>query len=633
MGGFRTLAGQQGAPGGGLPNGFTAGDILQFDGANWESNNEGAPAIGDMLIWDGASWIPGIEPHEVIYYPAIGGGADDSAALQAFLTTWAGIRQVSLIKGNIYQIDDPITVPSGTYLKLNGAVINVNLGLIGSPLNAVFVANIAIAANTTVASSNTVGTRTFSATALAGLVAGSLVRIAKAGLRAMTYTVMSTAGAGPFTITVDRPILYQFDAADVVSRLTSMPQDITIDGENAFISGIADRFVEFAGSRRCNVRNIRALYTGGVNANIGFSYDVGGYENEFINILFDGGTQMQLGISLESQENSHIIRSTATRVSNWAIPVYDSVECTVMGCRALTSGNGIGLVSDGVGIGCLDCKVIDCFSDGHTTDGYATGPGPSHRCSFIGCSGKWNGGHGINIVANSLDTLIDGCLFEGNTTRQAIIFGGADRTTFNSCHFVGAAGAPNLYVLAKTYVTGCTMTAGNYGVFADGECHLDNCHINAFSLTAIEVRPGRFCTVHDCTASAATVALTAITLVAVSRCYISGLTLSGLGAGGTGITVQAGSTLRYLDYDPGAAAIALNVVAGGFASVGNVILTGAVPVVVLWPDIKAIDHVSVTRSVVGGVPALPPLITIQSGISFTVTGLVGDTSTFQYRVG
>jgi hypothetical protein len=622
-----------GEPGGGLPDGFTAGDIIQFNGTDWEANNEGAPAIGDMLIWDGSSWVPGIEPHEVIYYPAIGGGADDSAALQAFLTTWAGIRQVSLIKGNIYQIDAPVTVPSGTYLKLNGATINTNMGLTGSPLHAVFVANIVIAANTTVAASNTIGARTFSATALAGLVAGSLVRIAKSGLRAMTYTVISTAGVGPFTITVDRPILYQFDAADVVSRLTSMPQDITIDGEGASIVGVADRFLEFAGSRRCNVRNIHANYTGGANANIGFSYDVGGYENEFHNILLDGGNQLQLGISLESQESSHVIRSTATRVTNWAIPIYDSVECTVLGCRANVSGNGIGFLSDGVGIGCLDCKAIDCFSDGHTTDGFATGPGPSHRCSFIGCSAKWNAGHGINVVANSLDTLIDSCLFEGNATRQAITFGGADRTTFTDCHFVGAAGAPNIYVLGLTYVTGCVMTAGNYGIYGDGEVHLDNCRIDAFTLAAVEVRPNRFCTIHNCDFNAATVALTAVTVVAVSKCYIDGLTLSGLGAGGTGITVQAGSTLRFRDYDPGAAAAPLNVVAGGFASIGALVSGGAgAAQAVAWPDIKATDQVTFMRTLNGGAPGLEPTVVVTAGVGFTAAFAVGDTSTNQWRV-
>lgn len=679
--------------GGELPAGINIGDILYWDGSAWVPNNDG-PAGGDTLMWDGVKWVaqpagavfPGYGPappdvaavgsagvaatasrsdhthgagpggslpaallagdtlvatgpgatwvptnNTPIYY--VPNGGDDGPDLETLLNTWAGLRRVSLVKGSSYQINTPVDVPSNAYLELNGATVNTNLGLVGSPLNAVFRSNIVIAANTTVAASNTIGTRTISIAALAGLVPGSLMRVAKAGLRAQTYTVISTAGAGPFTITVDRPILLQFDAADVVSRLTSMPQDITIDGGGALITGIADRFIEFAGSRRCQVRDVKGTYTGGANANIGFSYDVGGYENEFKNILFDGGNQMSLGISLESQENSHIVRCTATRVTNWGIPVYDSVECTVFDSRSLANGNGIGFLSDGVGIGCLDCKAIDCYATGNTTDGFATGAGPSHRCTFLGCTGSFNGGHGINIVANSLDTQVTGCLFEGNTTRQAITFAGADRTTFNACHFVGAAGAVNLYVLGQTYLTGCTMTAGNYGVYGDGECHLTGCRINAFTLAAVEVRPNRFCTIHNCDFNAATVALTAITVVTASKCYIDGLTLTGLGAGGTGITVQAGSTLRYHDYDPGAAAVAINPVAGSFVNVGPLVSAGTgAAQAVAWPDIKATDHVNWMRVLNGGAPGLDPTVVVTAGVGFTAAFAAGDTSTYQYRI-
>lgn len=570
---------------------------------------------------------------DTAFYRPLGGGVDDGAALEAFLVANGTDRKVSLVKGATYQIDTPVDIPSGTYFELNGATIVTALGLTGSPLNAVFRADISIAANTTVDAANTVGTRTILITALAGLGIGSLMRVAKAGLRAQTYTVLAVAGVGPYTITVDRPILLQFNGGDVVSRLNSMPQDITIDGDGALITGIADRFIEFVGSRRCQIRDVKGTYTGGANANIGFSYDVGGYENEFRNVLFDGGSQMSLGISLESQENSHIVRCTATRVTDWGIPIYDSVECTVFDSRSLVNGNGIGFLSDGVGIGCLDCKAIDCYATGCTGDGFATGAGPSHRCSFIGCTGAFNAGHGLNVVANSLDTIVDSCLFEGNATRQIIVFGGADRTTFNDCHCIGAAGAVNIYVLGQVYLTGCTTTGGNYGVFDDGECYMSNCRINAYSLAAVEVRPNRFCAIYNCDFNAAAVGLTAITVVAVSKCYIDGLRLTGLGAGGTGVTVQAGSTLRYHDLDPGAAAVAVNPVAGSFVNVGQLVSGGAgTAQAVAWPDLDATDHVTWTRIVNGGAPGVMPLSVNTPGVGFTATFAGGDTSTYEYRI-
>lgn len=587
---------------------------------------------GDTLVWDdtdGAWERTAVTP---IYLTPRGEGLDDGPNLQTMLDTWADSRKVSLVKGATYQIDTPVEVPSNTFLDLNGAAINTDIGLIGSPLNSVFFNNIAIAFNTTVSASTTPGTRTVTIAALGGFVVGSLIRLSKGGLQSQTYTIVSIAGVGPFTITVERPILYQFDAADVASLLTSMPEDIIIEGGGALIAGTADRFIEFAGSRRCIIRNIRGEYSGAANANIMFSYDVGGYDNVFENLECDGGAAMQLGISLESQEDSHILNCKAHNVTNWGFPLYTCAHCTIQYSEAFRCGNGFGFVADGASPGCIDCDILESHGTGNTTDGIVI-QNLSHRCRIIGGSYSYNGGHGLNIAASSLDSSVSDVLFQGNLTRQVILFAGTNRTKITGCQIHSAANTVGIYNLGQLYCSNTSIRDGNYGVYGDGETHLTSVAIQNVSLTALEVRPGRFATVHNCDFHCAAVGLTAMTLVAVSKCYVDGLTLSGLGAGGTGITVQAGSTLRFHDYDPGAAAVALNVIAGGFASIGALVSNGTgAAQAVAWPDIKVTDNVDFTRTLNGGAPGLDPTIVVTAGVGFTAAFAAGDTSTYQWRI-
>lgn len=589
---------------------------------------------GDTLIWDGKHWTPSTG----------GAGPSPPGSMPIAVGPMAWTPFIDLVNANAYQrpiimndgvwtFDAIVPLASGAHIIGGpGVTINATTGLLGNVLNAAFNANLVIAANTTVDTAVVVGSRTVIITAPNGFAPGDLIRLSKGGLLSMTYTVVSVVGAGPTTITVERPILYQYDPADVVSRLTSMPQDIIIEGNGMLMTGVSDRYIELANSRRCIVKDIRGVYNGAANANIMFSYDVGGYDNVFENLECDGGAQMQLGISLESNEDSHILNCKAHNVTNWGFPLYSCAHCTIQYSEAFRCGNGIGLVADGASPGCRDCDIVESHGTGCTTDGIVV-QNVSNRIRIRGGSYSYNGGHGLNVAANSLDTSVDGVLFEGNLTRQAIVFAGADRTTMTGCHMVSAVNTVGLYVLGQVYASGCQISAGNIGIFCDGELHLSNSRVQASTLECLEVRPNRFCTVHNCDFNCATIALTAVTLVNPARCYVDGLSISGLGAGGTGITVQAACTLRYHDYDPGAAAVPLNVVAGGFASTGLLVSGGAgAAQAVAWPDIKATDAINWERTVNGGAPGIMPLSVITPGVGFAATFAGGDTSTYRWRV-
>jgi len=103
------------------------------------------------------------------------------------------------------------------------------------------------------------------------------------------------------------------------------------------------------------------------------------------------------------------------------------------------------------------------------------------------------------------------------------------------------------------------------------------------------------------------------------------------GGGGYGVNALAGSTVRHTELDLSASALGIN--AAGYSNVGALVSGGAGAAQdVTWPDVRAEDHITWTRTVDGGVPGVMPLCTKTAATKFTATFAAGDTSTYEWRV-
>lgn len=230
-----------------------------------------------------------------------------------------------------------------------GVVVNCTAGILSDVTNAAFLATgTPVGSNTTLAANNVVGAKTISVVSLlSGAIAdGALVQV-RQGLRNLTYTVVGApAGGGPYTVTLDRPVLMQFALGDTVFPYSAVPTDIRIDGRGMLITGAMDRFIELAQAFRCRVSGIRMLTTT-AHTDLVASFDVGGYDCIFEDIEIDGAGTRGLGIALESVEKGAIINCRVKRLTSYGIALYDCCDCRVDGCDATETANGIVLGTDG----------------------------------------------------------------------------------------------------------------------------------------------------------------------------------------------------------------------------------------------------------------------------------------------
>ena len=205
--------------------------------------------------------------------------ATDTAALVAALAEMAPVGGLVLIGAGTLALDEVVEVPSNVTVRGAGrgkTIVQSSITPIGEPNNATFHAKAGAAtATTALAANNVVGARTLSTNT--SIAAGSIILIndtvSGAGLRTMSYDVVSVSGAGPYTVTLDRPVLIQYGTGDTVSVVPSQPTNIVL--EDFSIIGSADRFIELVSAKNCIVRRINMTVTGGSDASYTFTANAG----------------------------------------------------------------------------------------------------------------------------------------------------------------------------------------------------------------------------------------------------------------------------------------------------------------------------------------------------------------------
>lgn len=289
--------------------------------------------------------------------------------------------------------------------RIKCAMTGGGYGVTDGPFNA----TVGAATPFTMSAPNVAMATTFTSTT--SIAVGSIVRLLSVnGLAGNSYKTTAVSGAGPFTITVDRPILGVYSGAQNV--FASQPTGIRIYGNGMAMSGVCGRYVELISAFDCQVHGLRIDTVDGVMAasQYAISMDVGGHDNLirdcFVNTTAGGASA---GIALEGQEHSRILECRASS-TKYGIYMTDCRESSVSDCFAYSCVNsGFGIDSTTFADS-IDLILERCRSDGNSRSGYQI-QGGATRVQVLGCQSSGNTSFGIELSAQGaapVETLIDG---------------------------------------------------------------------------------------------------------------------------------------------------------------------------------------------------------------------------------
>jgi hypothetical protein len=316
--------------------------------------------------------------------PIIGGTTDDWPNFVAAARACAASGVVLRLGPGTYRaktrqlLCGPGVTASGLQIEATSRTIVDTTGLAtASPLDAPFVMTqgTQTAANT-LAGPVTVGARTLNLAAGTAAV-GSILQLVSgggAGQQVQTLTVRAAAGVA---ITVDRPILYPFQAADAANTIATVPTFVSIEGNGMTITGTGGgRAIELVASQFCTVEDVNVVPLGTGMADLVISADLGGLGNAFRRLLIDASLATanvtMVGIAFESQESGIVEDCIAIKCGLAGHQWYQSVLCLSRGAKSTACANGLSLTSNGpVTFGCQDCVVQGFSAIGSTAAGVA----------------------------------------------------------------------------------------------------------------------------------------------------------------------------------------------------------------------------------------------------------------------
>lgn len=357
------------------------------------------------------------------YLNPIGGTSDDWPTLKAAMDLYAYDEEITLNPGT-WLCKTKQSIPSGTVLIGSPGVRIISSLTYGAvdPFNAVFSAGPTFAgtpASSTLAADATVGSNQVSVNA--SFSAGTIVRIAletpgaaEHGLCQQYYTVKAVSGSGPYTLTLDRPVRRPYLATNPILEALTVPTDIRILGNGMQVSGTADRYVEIAAGKRCLVSG---LYSDNGDGALGalspaMSFDIGGVECRFEDCIVESyGNSTNAGCILESCERSTISNCQARYAGITGFGLYDCDACAVINSHAYGCIYGGFMGSDGVQVGCSECK-IQGGTFWNNQQGILIGFNERSKISDVDCS--YNTQNGIKIASGEADACITNISAIGN---------------------------------------------------------------------------------------------------------------------------------------------------------------------------------------------------------------------------
>lgn len=605
---------------------FVPGDVTAVDG--WTSIAPTGGTAGRWLLRD-----------DRISIAPLGANADDWVRLHSAQIACSYKACIEMRAGT-WLAKTVQNIPRGTCLRMQpGTSIISSIAPSVNVLDAPFSVGPGTSTSaTTFAAANTVGAKTISSTV--SIPAGSLIQtndtVSGAGLRTMRYTVASVAGGGPFTLTLDRPVLFQYANGDQIAVFdpTTVGSDIIIEGNGATVTGTGTRIGEFVATIRCRVQDLKITRDSGLATDIVWSFDVGGYENRGIRIDADGGATCADGLALESQERSTFDHCNVNSCTSVGIILFDCLQCDVIECNAWSCDAGLGFSADGSVKGSFSCRAVGGSYNQNTTAGISVVNG----CVDIELSQVTARFNGTNISIGDPGSTVSGTIVAGARCDHGVTSGctvstTARRTLLRDLDASDGAVGLNLGAVADVDIEGYTFTGataafpGGFAIVSSAAVRARGCKITPTTvINVVMVNAGRF-DISESQISGGNGSNCFNVVAAAALLVISKSTVT-VGGGGTGITstgrVRVGEAV-----DLSGSAIPLG---GAGFNLGQVQLTANAAVPVAFADLKAEDRIVLDRIIVAGGTGLYPLCVKTPGTGFTLTSVVADTDTYQWRV-
>lgn len=456
---------------------------------------------------------------------------------------------------------------------------------------------------------------------------------------AQQYQVQSVAGGGPFTLTLDRPVLQPFPINTRVQIITRQTRDIVIHGNGATLEGEADRLIQLQGAYRCEVNGPLTGQVGpsGLPADYMMSFDLASLESQAndLNALSIVG-----GFAMESCERVTYTNCSTRLATTFGMRIRDSVNVTVIDCSGSGySGTGIDIRASDVGtIGCFGVRVFGGRWDGTGGASVGVSLGVASGVRLYGVTAAGNATN-FSQATTTVRPVFNGCISERATTQgfQAV----APYTRWIGCTSHGDARgfrieATSVFVECSECDVWDYTIAGIRGEFGTGELSFVNGVIGS----------GGNGTNNSDLAGPDVVTFDNSKFIGSAGGPAMHFVRAGAGvqtfkdcefrstSGGTiGYISAAANTCRLEgrnDFTGVTTPLTIN--AASFINRFSLQLTAAVPLVVAWPDLKNGEYPLLTRTIIAGGTGLAPLVTVTPGTGFTITGAAADTDTYHVEI-
>ena len=555
------------------------------------------------------------------------GSVDAGAPITAALATLTAKGQAAWIPAGTYLIATPINPPNGSIVWADSAAtFKSNQAATGQNASCILYRVPTPLATPNVGTIHTppvVGaTSVVVDLATSKPVIGNWIQLGYPGAginNAQVFKVVSVTGSSsPYTVTLDRPILYPFTSGSnattgsLVQEFSAIPQDIRWYGNGCTFTGTGDLYIELLAAWKCLIADVNMNTSGGHpdGGGGGAALDAGSRECMFERLTCDlsgalpwAGSVPPYGILLDSTENSIALECSARNCAGGASFYVDGVAgTTAQNCHD-EGGSAIGFqFGDTLGLGAFDCVTIGCTA----SSPIGFNPRQSQSCKIDQCSAR-GVAQAVVIATGAIATKVSGFDASNVTTHAMSISGDVDVEGLDALGIASVISIVEIgggaVVRLKDVRMQASVTAN--GIVTDGSFS-GRCEIDGFNIEL------------DGASSFAIYHQGGVILA-------SNVKTSGSGSGCTGAEVAtAGATLRLENgNDFSSCTTSLAVAGGAFCNRKQTVTGSAGGQAVSWPDLKSTDVIPILipKSAVftGWVSAFTP------GTGFTVKDAAGGT--------
>jgi len=635
---------------------------------NLNQNNGVIPATRNSPSEDAnIALLVGEKFGRVVLAPLVAG--DGSARLQAVLATCAPLRipvEMQAVPACPWHLNTRIDLPDFCALKgpINGA-IDSTLPSTGGRSSSIFSTDRSgtYAHATTLTGNAVEGAITLVLASVVGYAIGGFVSLTNGSAGFSDWSTYQILNIGGSTVTIDRPLSILWDSAITSVQTVTPAQQVDLDLQGATITAGCDRAIDFVQAWKCKARNFNAIWTappsGPAQNESAVAIDNASYDSHISDYFFDGNGFVAGCASIEGSEACSQRHFVTQGCGGFSLPSAYQCDVSDAHIRCLGAGAGINFFSmQGGNRGSRKCRVqasVENAAYGAEFQTFSFDNELHLNCHRCGRAMYLTGGSARNSIWLSATT----CTYEGviyDDTNGAII-----ANVFKSLNVDGATIGLQSNGGTATEIEQAQIRNCPIGIqFSGGFAHVGTAviELNTTNAQALLVTSGGFAAVIDSVivrANNASTAFEGIYLSGASRIDIGKYTVIGQAntAGyavdhrGSGLLKIGSSWFENCEYawvTYGSAVVraknrtSVNVTNqwGGIDQacsnwLGNVIATGATPVVVPNRAVDSADVVTFACVTPTGQGNTPRVTAINLGVSFTFIADAGDTSTYRYE--